>query len=203
MRDIKAKLENVKDRFERSPWKFRWLYRRGKTPWDTQITPPEVIEFIERNAPGRALDLGCGTGTNALTLARRGWQVTGVDFAPEAIQAARRKLAQAGLNATFHSADVSEPEMLEGPYDYILDIGCLFILDQAKRIKYARNLERLTTSGSWYMLYAWMPRPWRGSVWGISPDEVEALIGSWFQKERVEVGEEKGHPSAWYWYRRR
>ncbi|MEW6615857.1 MAG: methyltransferase domain-containing protein [Thermodesulfobacteriota bacterium] len=61
---------------------FMWRYFRGQTPWDTNITPPEVMEFIQKTSPGRALDLGCGTGTNGITLARHGWKVTGVDFAP-------------------------------------------------------------------------------------------------------------------------
>jgi len=203
LKEIRRHVWDLKERFDRSPWKFRWLYRRGKTPWDTQITPPEVMEFIERTPPGRALDLGCGTGTNAVTLARHGWDVTGVDFAPEAIETARRKAARAGVQAAFYVADVTELDMLQGPFDYVLDIGCLFILDQEKRQKYARNLERLTAPGGRYMLYAWMPRPWRGSVWGIGPEEVEELIGRWFQKERVVVGEERGHPSAWYWYGKR
>ncbi|SMC22606.1 Methyltransferase domain-containing protein [Desulfacinum hydrothermale DSM 13146] len=201
--EIRRRLLGLKERFERSPWKFRWLYRRGKTPWDTQITPPEVMEFIQRTPPGRALDLGCGTGTNAITLARHGWDVTGVDFAPEAIEAARRKAARAGVGVTFHVSDVTDLSMLKGPFDYVLDIGCLFILNDEKRRQYARNLDRLTAPGGCYMLYAWMPRPWRGGVWGISPQEVEALIGDRFQKERVVVGQEKGHPSAWYWYSKR
>ena len=161
------------------------------------------MEFIERASPGRALDLGCGTGTNAITLARRGWTVTGVDFAPEAIRIARERAAKAGLKIDFYTADVTELDMLSGPYDYVLDIGCLFILTDSKRRRYAQNLARLTAPGSLYMLYAWLPRPWRGDTWGISPEEVETLIGHWFSLERRVVGEEKGHPSAWYWYRRK
>ena len=72
-------------------WKFHWRYWRRQTPWDTQVTPPEVMEFIARTPPGKALDLGCGTGTNAIALARHGWRVTGVDFIPKAILAARGK----------------------------------------------------------------------------------------------------------------
>lgn len=186
----------------RSRWGFEWRYWRRRTPWDTHITPPEVMEFLENHPPGKALDLGCGTGTNAVTLARHGWEVTGVDFAPKAIRMARRKAAEAGLDIVFHTADVSDLSMLSGPYDYVLDIGCLFVLGDRERRRYAENLARLTKSGSWYMLYAWLPRPWKGGTWGIAPEEVEALLGTFLERDRVVIGEEKGHASAWYWYRR-
>lgn len=195
--------QDLKDRLRRGRWGFEWRYWRGKTPWDTQITPPEVMEFIGSAPPGKALDLGCGTGTNAITLARHGWQVTGVDFAPRAIRMARRKAAAVKLEIGFHTASVTDLGILTGPYDYVLDIGCVLALSGAQRLKYARELARLTKSGSWYMLYAWLPRSWRGRTWGISAEEVESLIGREFAKMRQVIGEEKGHPSAWYWFQKR
>src|SRR5205823_2650147 len=75
---------------------YRLMYRRGRTPWDTGITPPEVVDLIEGPdalPPGRALDLGCGTGTNVRYLADHGWDATGVDAEPRAVDAAERKLA--------------------------------------------------------------------------------------------------------------
>ena len=117
-------------------WRFAWRYRLGDTPWDTGITPPEVMEFLGRAAPGRALDLGCGTGTNALEMARRGWRVTGVDFASRAIREARRKAAREGFGIEFLAADVSDLRELAGPYDYALDIGCLHSLPEKSRAGY-------------------------------------------------------------------
>jgi 2-polyprenyl-3-methyl-5-hydroxy-6-metoxy-1,4-benzoquinol methylase len=191
------------DALRRSRLGFQWRYWRGQTPWDTDVTPPEVMDVIANTPPGKALDLGCGTGTNAITLARHGWQVTGVDFAPKAIRTARRKAAAAGLEISFHAADVTNLGMLTGPYDYVLDIGCLFVLGEAERVRYARELARLARPQAWYMLYAWLPRPWQGGIWGISAEEVESLLGEEFSKARQAVGEEKGYPSAWYWYQRR
>jgi hypothetical protein len=53
------------------------------------------------------------------------------------------------------------------------------------------------------MLYAWLPRSWKGGVWGISAEAVESLLSNTFVRTRMVVGEEKGNPSAWYWYQRR
>jgi 2-polyprenyl-3-methyl-5-hydroxy-6-metoxy-1,4-benzoquinol methylase len=182
---------------------FRWRYWRGQIPWDTNITPPEVMEFLAGSPPGKALDLGCGTGTNAITLARHGWQVTGVDFVPAAIRRARRKAAAAGLKIDFLCADVTALGMLTGPYDYVLDIGCLFTLKEEGRMKYAGELTRLLRPQGRYMLYAWLPRTWKGRPAGISAEEVERLLGPICARSRMVIGEEKGAGSAWYWYQRR
>ena len=71
-------------------WSFDLQYLLGRAPWDTQVTPPEVVALIEGEGclAGRALDLGCGTGTNCIYLAHRGWQVVGVDFSAVAIRRA-------------------------------------------------------------------------------------------------------------------
>ncbi|MGB7630397.1 MAG: class I SAM-dependent methyltransferase [Candidatus Deferrimicrobium sp.] len=184
-------------------WKFQWRYWCRKTPWDTQITPPEVMEFIARTPPGKALDLGCGTGTNAITLARHGWRVTGVDFIPKAVLAARDKAARSGLAIDFLVASVTDLSALSGPFDYVLDIGCLHTLKSEDRKQYAVNLSRLLGPHAWYMLYAWLPRPSEGGVVGISAEEVESLLREGLSKFRVAIGEESGNPSAWYWFQRR
>jgi 2-polyprenyl-3-methyl-5-hydroxy-6-metoxy-1,4-benzoquinol methylase len=180
-------------------WLFEWRYWRRKTPWDTNITPPEVMEFLANTRSGRALDLGCGTGTNAITLCRHGWQVTGIDFSPKAINTARRKATQAGLTIDFRVDDVSDLTELTGLFDYALDIGCLFTLKEEGRRDYSNQLSRLLRPGATYMLYAWLPRPWRGRIWGITPEEVRELFVPEFREEKTVVGEEKGAPSAWYW----
>lgn len=184
-------------------WRFQWRYWRRQTPWDTQITPPEVIEFISGTPPGKALDLGCGTGTNAVTLARHGWQVTGVDFIPKAIRTARAKAAAHGYAIDFHLASVTDLSMLSGGYTYALDIGCLFGLNGSDRLRYAAQLSRLLTPRAHYMLYAWHPRLFKGKLTGISEKETDELLGDDFTRKRVVTGEEAGHPSAWYWYQRK
>ena len=108
------------------------MYRLGKPVWDSGLTPPEVVKAIEREpTPGRALDLGCGTGTQSIHLAQHGWKVVGVDFSPKAIALAREKANRIGVNIDFRVADVSRLDGLIGPFDFALDVGCFHGLDAA------------------------------------------------------------------------
>ena len=183
-----------------------WLaYLRRRTPWDTGTPPPELVRTVQGPQalpPGRALDLGCGTGTNVLYLARHGWEAVGVDFVGQAIRKARKRARAAGLPARFFTGDVTRLDRIKGlggPFDLILDIGCLHSLSPQDRIRYADNVKRYLRPGGTFLLYAWQPRPWRGGTAGLSPDQVRALFGPQLRLTHTESGQERGHPSAWYW----
>lgn len=185
---------------DRNWWSFQWRYLRKRTPWDTQITPPEVMAFLSAAEPGRALDLGCGTGTNAIALSRNGWRVTGIDFAAQAILKARRKSARKGMEIDFRVGDVTDLKGLGNPFDYVLDIGCLHSLNAEQQIRYARGFEGLMRPGGTFMLYAWLPRLWQGKRRGISAEAIRGLFEPTLRHHRTVVGEESGGPSAWYWF---
>lgn len=119
---------------------FELRYLLGRAPWDTGISPPELMRFINSHPAGRALDIGCGTGTNAITLAEHGWNVTGIDFSAQAVARARRKVRSKGMVVDFIQGDVSELENLSGPYDLCLDIGCYHSLPVSIRATYAERL---------------------------------------------------------------
>jgi SAM-dependent methyltransferase len=125
----------------------------GNPPWDTGVTPPEVMGFIQTHTPGRALDLGCGSGTNVLSLARAGWQVTGVDFAIKAADQARRRLKLAGVSGIIMQRDVTDLDDQSGGFDLILDIGCYHSLPGDKKAQYEANLKRLLAKQGWFLLY--------------------------------------------------
>lgn len=173
---------------------FELWYRFGRPPWDTGVPPPELVAVVEGALPpGRAIDLGCGTGTNVVYLARHGWDAVGVDFAPRAIAAARRKAHEAGVSARFHVADVTALPGLGAPFDLALDMGCLHSLPRAGRASYASGLARILRTGSLYLLYAFTSR---------APEhEVRSLFAPAFEVENVVEG--SGRPSAWYTMRRR
>ena len=185
---------------------FEFRYLLGKVPWDTGITPPEVEAVIEDPAisPGRVLDLGCGTGTNVIAMARQGWEAVGVDFSLLAILQARWKAFWRRVDCRFHRSDVTDLPFLTRPFDLVLDIGCLHSLPPQKRGRYGDEVERLTRPGGWYMLYAFTPQADRPSDRGVAPEEVESRFTPAFTVERTAFGgDPTGPSSAWYWLRRR
>jgi SAM-dependent methyltransferase len=187
---------------------FSLFYRVGRPPWDRGVTPPELIEVVEGPnpmTPGHALDIGCGSGTNSIYLARHGWSVTGVDFAGTAIARAKEKarLARPLRGSTrFIQADVTRLDTLplEAPCSLLLDIGCLHSLPASERPAYAASVARQAASGALLLLYAWERGPTRRV--GISPEDVGSLFAGTFAVQRVEQGTERGMPTAWYWLRR-
>lgn len=184
---------------------FELRYLLGRAPWDTGVVPPEVVELVEqeRLLPGRALDLGCGTGTSSLYLARHGWEVVGVDFSWLAIWKARRRARRERLPVRFHRADVTNLGFLTAPFDLALDIGCLHGVPAAGRERYAAEVARLVRPGGLYLLYAFCPRPDGPPGRGIAPEEVRRLFSPGFVVERKKLGEDPSGPrSAWYWLRR-
>ena len=171
---------------------FRYLFN---PPWDTGITPPEVVAFAASHPPGRALDLGCGTGTNAVYLAQHGWQVTGVDFIAKAIRAARTKARQAGVEVLFLVGDILRLKDVSGPFDLILDIGCLHSLAPQNRKHYAQNVSRLLDRRGTYLLYAFIKDEGEDGP-GIGRADLQQF-GKQLELVEKQEGTDRGRTSAW------
>ena len=87
---------------------FRLFYRLGFTPWDGHPIAQNLQDLVENCRAGKALDLGCGTGDSSIYLAQHGWQVTGVDYVPTALEKARVKAAATKASVDFVRADVTQ-----------------------------------------------------------------------------------------------
>src|SRR5262249_44366923 len=101
-------------------------YRGGNRPfWDAGKPSGELRRVVEQGIvpPGSAVDLGCGTGTDAIYLASKGFDVTAIDIAPTALSRAREKAEQAGVKVRWLLASVLAPPQLS-PFDFIFDRGC-------------------------------------------------------------------------------
>jgi SAM-dependent methyltransferase len=178
-------------------WKFHFWYNRSQPPpWDTGITPPELVEFVDHCPPGRALDLGCGTGTNVIYLAQHGWQATGVDFAWSAIRNARRKAHQAGVKVDLSVGDVTRLHGIAGPFDLIFDIGCFHNLPAEGRPLYLAQLLRLLAPTGTYLLYVHVKPVSADWGHGVVEAELEQLATLLRQVSRQD-GFDRGHTSAW------
>lgn len=189
--------------------RFTQAYERGNLPWDTNIAPPELVAAVEGPGAlpaGRALDLGCGTGTNSLYLARHGWDVTGIDFIATAIALAQEKQRHAGSLAgkvRFLVSDVTNLDALglEPGSTLLFDLGCLHSLEVSARARYAQGVARQAAPGACFLLYGFLPNQLVDSH--LTRPEVQALFEPAFALERaVESLDRPGIPSAWYWLRR-
>ena len=181
-------------------WEVRYLFK--KTPWDTGITPPEIVAAIESGKVlmGGALDLGCGTGTNAIYLARHGFTVTGIDVSRRAIALAKRKTRSAQLTdrVRLERGDVTllRRWVLGGSIDFACDIGCFHILKREARQRYVAALTGVLKPGAIFMLYAFEPQADRT---GVALDEIAALFDPAYRLEGMRRGSDSsGRGSAWY-----
>jgi SAM-dependent methyltransferase len=127
---------------ENIEWNDR--YRGGDLPWDTGYPSSELQRVVGRNAirPCRAFELGCGTGTNSVWLARQGFEVTGIDLAPLAVERAEERAHAAGVNVRFLVADVFSLPDLDGPFEFFFDRGCYHAVRRDAPEQYAPTIAR-------------------------------------------------------------
>jgi SAM-dependent methyltransferase len=126
------------------PIEWNDRYRDGNLPWDTGQPSSELQRVLSRNAiePCRALELGCGTGTNSVWLAQQGFEVTGVDVAPLAVEQAEKRARAAGVKAHFLVADVLDLPDLDGPFAFFFDRGCYHAVRRDAPEQYAAAVAR-------------------------------------------------------------
>ena len=193
----------------RHHWDMR--YREGVTPWDTRITPPEVVAFWQsQRLPrhGRALDFGCATGTNVIFLVKLGLAVVGVELSAVGLNVARSRLT------SDLTADLSRMNLIQGDVttlplrgmeaDYILDIGCFHGVPAAGRDAYVHSVRENLAPGGYYHLFAFdqptpdqEPDPARRRR-GLAPHEVQDRFTPALQLIEIIEGKPDRYPCRWY-----
>jgi SAM-dependent methyltransferase len=171
---------------------YRLLYGVGFTPWEHIATLPLFTEQISalfnreeqgRQPPyGEALDLGCGSGIWSVELARRGWQVTGVDIVPKAVRRARERARQAGVGVRLVQGDVTKLGAigLGSGFSFLLDFGLFHDeLTDKERQAMGREVSAVAAPRATLLMMAWGPRR-RGPRWrGASRSDIEAAYPEW------------------------
>jgi len=125
-------------------------------PWDTGRPEPLLVEFVTSGgiAPGRTLEIGAGTGTNAIWLAERGFNVLGVDVSSLAVEKARAKMQSRNLRCRFATLDFLAAPLPDDPFRFIFDRGCFHVFDEPEeRARFAAHVAAtLAPGGSWLSL---------------------------------------------------
>ncbi len=131
-------------------------YASGQLPWDTGQPEPLLVEFVTSSGvkPGPTLEIGAGTGTNAIWMAERGFDVLGVDVSPIAVERARAKMEGRALRCRFAALDFLATTPPDGPFQFVFDRGCFHVFDEPdERQRFAaRVAAALAPGGLWLSL---------------------------------------------------
>jgi SAM-dependent methyltransferase len=187
---------------------FHSLFRRvylnlrylGKPPWDTNQSPVELLEFIQTHPSGNALDLGCGTGTNCLTLALAGWKTTGVDIAWRAISKAQRRFEENNLVGDFHTADILQVKESESSFDLLLDIGCYHSLPDESRPVYQANTFRWLKPGGSYLLFGHRLSIGQTGPTSLAEPDIHQFEDKLWLANRKDCEDRWGRKTIWLWF---
>jgi SAM-dependent methyltransferase len=159
------------------PW--AWVARRGDAPRRLAA----ILDAEQAGAPpyGRALDLGCGTGLHSVDLARRGWQVTGVDIVPAAVRLAVDRARRAGVDARFVCGDVTalSASGIGADFRLVLDFGAFHGLTDPERAAMAREVTAITAPGAILLMVAFVPGRRGPAPRGADRADIEAAFTGW------------------------
>lgn len=157
---------------------------KTRPPWDIGRPQPAFVELVQAGElnKGRVLDVGCGTGENALYLAERGFSVAGVDLSTRAIDAAKTKASERKLKVDFKLANALSLDFENAYFDNAIDSGLFHTFNDNDRVVFAREITRvIKTSGRYFMLCFSDKEP---TNWGgprrVTREEIEATFSPLF-----------------------
>jgi SAM-dependent methyltransferase len=170
---------------------YTLMYRLGLAPWewrDVQETWRPILDNAGGLEPGLALNVGCGSGRDAVYLANRGWRVTAVDFSEEALATAKRRATEEGAQVEWVQGDVGRLDRLElePGYNLIYDFGCIQGLGDRSRQGAAAGVSRLAAPGTSLLIFALKAGRHIVLRRGMDQADVLALLGGMWDLEQAQ-----------------
>jgi SAM-dependent methyltransferase len=169
---------------------YKFQYLVGMTPWERMPSLPigeQAVALLDRDERGReppygrALDLGCGTGFWSVRLARRGWEVTGVDIVPKAVRTAHKRASGAGVGGLLVEGSITALTSagIAPGFQLVLDFGVVHGLqpDQVRTV--SREVTAVASENATLLMYAFSPGRRGPLPRGISREEIEQAYGGW------------------------
>ncbi len=177
---------------------YNILYRYFRAPWDLGARK-ELVSFVTSGKikPCKVIDLGSGTASNCIFLAEHGFDVTGIDYSPGAIQKGRNLARESGVQVNFVVDDLTNLKHIKESFDFLVDYGTFDDLNAIDRILYIKNILPLTRKGTKFLFWCfeWPLRWWerimmRIKIFGalsLEPGEVSLRFGKFFDIKRIKV----------------
>jgi ubiquinone/menaquinone biosynthesis C-methylase UbiE len=164
---------------------------RGTPPWDIGRPQPAFDALVKDGQikPGRALDVGCGTGENAILLAQHGCKVTGIDLARDAIAAAKAKAAARQVDVEFLVGNALELDRHFGErvFDTVVDSGLFHVLTDEERPVYVKQAHRVLKPGGRYFMMCFSDKEPPGyGPRRVSKREIETSFTPLFRIDRLD-----------------
>jgi len=168
---------------------YKIAYAVGFRPWEQSANADAGRmegffdrEAAERGGPGKALDIGCGTGVHTLALAQRGWDVTGVDLIDRALTLARERLDAAKVSARIVKADATTlpADVVGDGFDVVLDVGCFHGLKADQQDAMARAVTARSNPAATLLMFAFgkpVGPPFMPS--GATRERIESAYTDW------------------------
>jgi len=162
-------------------------YPLESLPWELGKPRRILVDLVEKGLikEGKVLDICCGAGTNAVYLAEKGFQVTGIDISSKAIEYARRKAEEKNVNVKFLVENFLNLPFGEGEFDFVFDMGCFHHVKVKERSIFIKGVYRVLKRGGLYLMVCFSDR--NGFAWNhFTRQQIVELFSDYFEIRSIE-----------------
>ncbi len=183
---------------------FHQIYQ-GQPAWEIEAPQPVIVQLKEQGKiVGSVMDIGCGTGANAIYLAERGHEVAVFELVPRAIELAKARLGDRSLPVEFRVADVLRLSDLGKRFDTAIDAGVFHVFSDKDRARYVENVKRhLEPGGRLFLICFSEDQPGTDGPRRVRQSEIREAFAEGWVVESIEPAfyqtkpESHGAAKAW------